>query len=128
VNKRQIYICHSGHDRAWVQAFADSLKAQGVGVWLDPWQVPVAERTRAALERGFRASDIIAFVITPENVAVPNLFFELGAALAGGKLAVPILPEDLEPSRLPYPLRVRKSLPRESPERTATRLLAETAA
>ncbi len=55
-------------------------------------------------------SDIIAFVVTPENIDRPDLFFELGAAIGSGKRAVAIVAKDLELSRLPYPLRVRKFL------------------
>jgi hypothetical protein len=45
-----------------------------------------------------------------------------------GKRAVPIVSKEVKAAELPYPLRVRRFLPRESPEETATKLLAETAA
>jgi hypothetical protein len=128
MSKRRIFISHAGADRNWVRAFAESLKAQGVMVWLDEWQVPAGEPIQEALEQGLRTSDTIAFILTPENIHHPSLFFELGAAMGMGKRAVPIVPTDLEPSQLPYPLRVRRALPKESPEETARKLLAETAA
>jgi len=126
--KRQVFISHSGADSEWVRAFAESLKAQGVTVWLDEWQVHVGEPIQNVLERALRTSDIIAFILTRENIHRPDLFFELGAAVGMGKRAVPIVPRDLETSQLPYPLRVRRSLPQGSPEETARKLLAETAA
>ncbi|HEV3256655.1 MAG TPA: toll/interleukin-1 receptor domain-containing protein [Gemmataceae bacterium] len=128
MNKRQIFISHAGADREWVWAFAESLKAQGVTVWLDEWQLHAGEPMRDALEKALRTSDTVAFILTRENIHRPDLFFELGAAVAMGKRAVPIVPKELEPSQLPYPLRVRRSLPQGSPEETARRLLAETAA
>jgi hypothetical protein len=128
MNRRRIFISHARADREWVRAFADSLQAQGVQVWLDELQIPAGKRVEEALEEGLRDSDVVAFVITPDNVRGPTLFFELGAAVAMGKRAVPIVSQDVETSDLPYPLRVRRFLARESPEETARKLLAETAA
>lgn len=128
MSKRRIFIFHAGAERDWVRAFAESLRARGVAVWLDEWQVRPGEPVEEALEEGLRTSDTIAFVLTPESIHRPDLFFDLGVAIAMRKRAVPIVPADLETSRLPYPLRVRQPLPKESPEETAERLLAETAA
>jgi hypothetical protein len=128
MSKRRIFISHAQADREWVRAFAASLEAQGVQVWLDQLRVPVGERVEEAIEQGLRHSDVVAFVITPDNVRGPNLFFELGAAVGMGKRAVPIVSKDVAPSELPYPLRVRRFLARESPEETAKKLLEETAA
>jgi hypothetical protein len=101
---------------------------RGHTVWLDELQLKAGEPSVEAIEEGLRDSDVVAFVITPENVRGPNLFFELGATLGMGKLAVPIVSREVETSQLPYPLRVRQFLPRESPEETATKLLTQTAA
>jgi len=128
MSQRRIFISHALTDRDWVRAFAESLKAEGVQVWLDELQVPAGERLEKATEQGLRGSDVVAFVITADNVRGPNLLFELGAAVAMGKRAVPIVSKNLSPSELPYPLRVRRVLLRESPEETARQLLAEMAA
>jgi hypothetical protein len=56
----------------------------------------------------------------------PDLFFEVGAAVGMGKRLVPILPKEYEPSELPYPLRVRQGILRETPEETAKKLVAAT--
>jgi len=128
MKKRRIFISHAQSDREWVRAFAEALAAQGADVWLDELQLQPGERVEREMERGFRDSDVIAFVITADNVRGPNFFFELGAAIGLGKRAVPILSQDVPNSEVPYPLRVRRFLPRESPEETAKKLLAETAA
>ena len=128
MKKRRIFISHARTDREWVRAFAEALTAQGVEVWLDELQLQAGDPLEQAMERGFRNSDVIAFVITADNVHGPNLLFELGAAVGLGKRTVPILSQDVPTNELPYPLRVRRFLPRESPEETARKLLAETAA
>jgi hypothetical protein len=124
MNPRNIFISHSRADREWVRAFAESLQAKGVQVWLDDMQIPPGERLEDAIEKGLRGSDVVAFVITPDNVRGPELLFELGAAVAMGKRSVPIVSKDVETFQLPYPLRVRQFLPRESPEETALKFLA----
>jgi hypothetical protein len=124
---QSIFISHAPTDRDWVRAFAESLKAEGVQVWLDEFEVPVGERVEEATEQGLRGSDLVAFVITADNVRDPNLLFEFGATVAMGKRAVPIVSKEMKTSELPYPFRARRILLRESPEETARQLLAETA-
>ena len=85
MKKRRILISHAQTDREWVRAFAEALTAQGVEVWLDELQLQAGDRWEQAMEQGFRASDVIAFVITADNVHGPNLLFELGAAMGLGK-------------------------------------------
>ena len=128
MSKPKVFISHSEADRDWARAFAQSLQAQGVRVWLDDMEIQLGQPVEKELERGLRGSDIIAFVLTSENLRSPNMLFELGAALGMRKPAVAIVPNDLEASQLPYPLRVRRFLRRQSPEETAKTFLAETAA
>jgi hypothetical protein len=128
MSKRRIYIYHGMSDVDWVRALAESLRSQDVEVWLDELQVRSGERSPAALEKGFRGSDVVVFVIAPDNVRRPSLFFDLGAVIAAGKRAVSIVSNDVPAADVPYPLRVRRGVPRKSPEETAKKLLAETAA
>ena len=60
-------------------------------------------RLRDALEAGLRDS-------------------ELGAAISMGKRVVPIVPRDLDPRALPFDVRLRRYLIRETPEQTAEEL------
>ncbi|HQU44330.1 MAG TPA: toll/interleukin-1 receptor domain-containing protein [Pirellulales bacterium] len=122
----KIFISHSGEDRQWVRDFAAALRSQGSEVWLDEWQLSPGEPIQERLEKGLRESDIVAFIVTPENVHRGNFLFELGAAIGMGKRAVPIVAEDMRTSDLPFPLRARFALLKESPHETAKKLLAET--
>jgi len=124
----KIFIAHSPEDDAWVRSFAEALKCQGAAVWLDEWELRAGDDLRDALERALRGSDILACVVTRENAQRPSLWFELGAAVAMGKRVVPIIAGDFDAATLPYSLRTRQSLQRTSPEETAQRLLAATAA
>jgi ABC-type branched-subunit amino acid transport system substrate-binding protein len=119
---------HADADRGWVRAFAESLRKRGVKVWFDEFEVKPGEPLVEAMEQGLRASDSIVFVMTPESVNRPNVFFEIGAAIAGGKRMVAIVSKDLDPSLLPQPLRTRRFLPQGPPEQTADELVSEASA
>lgn len=81
MKKRRIFVSHARSDREWVRAFAEALTAQGVEVWLDELQLQAGERLEQAMEQGFRDSDVIAFVITPDNVRGPKMQ-QLGAVFS----------------------------------------------
>lgn len=51
-----------------------------------------------------------------------GMFFELGAAIGMRKKVVPIVPKDLDPDALPFDLRLRRYVIRQSPEETADAL------
>lgn len=124
--KQKVFISHSGEDTEWVREFAAALRSRGSDVWLDEWRLRPGEPIQNEMEKGLRESDIVAFVITPQNVHRGNFLFELGAAIGMGKRAVPILAKGMPPSDLPFPLRDRFALRKESPDETARKLLAET--
>jgi hypothetical protein len=122
----RIFISHSGADKQWVRDFAKSLRQQGSDVWLDEVAFKPGESVPQAMEKGLRESDMVVFVVTPESVRSNYLLFELGAAIGMGKRAIPILAGNVSPSDLPFPLRSRVSLPKESPDETAKKVLAAT--
>jgi hypothetical protein len=74
------------------------------------------------LEAGLRDSDVLVPLVDPDSNWRPNLFFELGLALGTGKRVVPIVPKDLDPSVLPFNVRHRLFLIRDTPEHTAEEL------
>ena len=116
---------HPDADREWVRAFAESLIRHGVDVWFDDFEVKPGESLREALEAGLRGSDVIVSLITPGSVKRANLFFEIGAAVGMGKRVVAIVPEEVDSSILPRPLRIRRFIPQRSPEETAEELLSD---
>jgi hypothetical protein len=67
-------------------------------------------------------------LIDPENINRPYLFFEIGAAVGMGKKVIPIVPENFDVSKVPFPLRLKKFLIKRSPQATAEELAVETGA
>ena len=93
---------------------------------MDEYSIRPGESMRDALEKGLRESNMIVFLVSPESVRRPNLFFEIGAAIGMGKPFVPVISKEVDLSLLPSSLRVRKYLVRGSPQATADELISET--
>ncbi|MGH9875319.1 MAG: toll/interleukin-1 receptor domain-containing protein [Pyrinomonadaceae bacterium] len=119
---KQIFISYSNTDSEWARSFADALERHGLRVWLDKSEIQAGESWREALESGLRESDVVVALINPQTSFKANLYFELGAAIGMGKRVVPIVPREMDNSKLPFELRMRRYLVRESPENTAEQL------
>ena len=65
---------------------------------------------------------MIVALLDPESSSKPNLFFELGAAIGMGKRVVSIVPKGMDTGALPFGVRLRRYLIRETPEQTAEEL------
>ena len=117
--KGTVFISHSAKDSDWARLFAQALKERGVQVWFDEFDVQPGELWREAIEAGLRSSDVLVALVDGDPSSKPNLFFELGAAIAMGKKVVPILPKELDPNVIPFDVRLRRYLIRDTPEHTA---------
>ncbi len=122
MNEPKVFISHSVKDADWVRSFAQALKQRGVSVWFDGLDVASGDSLPDALENGLRNSDVLVAVVDSESFSRPNVLFELGAAIGMGKRVVSIVPKGIEPTALPFDVRLRRYLVRETPEQTAEEL------
>jgi hypothetical protein len=123
-----ISYSHTDSEKEWVREFVEALQRQGVSVWFDEAELPPGTVLTDAIENALRKSDTLISVVSPEGIKRSAWFyFELGAALGTHMRIVPIVPEDLDPALLPHPLRIRKYLPRKSPQQTAKAFASATA-
>ncbi len=114
------YVSHALPARTtstWATQFADELQRQGIDVAVE-WSIR-DEVSLATAERHFRQSDVVVALVDHESTESANLYFELGAAMAGDKAFIAIIPSDLDPNRLPAPLRRDGFLVQRSPAETA---------
>jgi len=118
----EVFISYSRRDAEWARSFAEALNRRGVRVWFDEFRVAPGDSLRDAVETGLRESDVFVALLDPEHPVSPNLYFELGAAIGMGKRVVAIVPRELDAAILPFDIRSKRYLTRESPEDTAEEL------
>lgn len=124
MKKPRIYISYVPSDRTWATALARALEAEGATVWIDVEEIALGAPIHEAAEKGLRTSDWIVVLLSRETSPSPNTLFEMGVAVGMGKRIVPVFSEGMDPSRVPWPLRYRRGLIRESPEETARKVFA----
>ena len=116
----KVFVSYAAADADWARQFSEALKAHGVDVWLDTLKIRAGTRIEEKLERALKECDVLVSIVTPESANSPNLFFELGAAFAMGKVVIPIVSKDAK--KVPAHLSLRQHLVRSSPMNTAKRL------
>jgi hypothetical protein len=115
----KIFISYTHRDKEWVRQFVLGLRQRGFSPWLDEQELELGTNFSDAIERAFRASNTVIFVIGSDSIQSKWMQFELGAALSTGKRIVPIIPKDIPPSSLPHSLRIRTWIERGAPDETA---------
>jgi hypothetical protein len=119
MSKKKVFISYTHDDDTWAKAFADALAQHGLSLWFDQWDIKPGEKISEAIDQALRDSESVVFLLRPESVSSPNLFFELGAAVAMRKKIIPIISEDFERSKIPIPLLQMRYLVRGTPDQTA---------
>lgn len=122
MSTHKVFISYSHSDREWAREFAVTIVRGGVEVMPSEFGIKPGQPLVEALEKELRESDAVVLLINAENVNHPDLFFEIGAALAMNKAIIPVVPKGFEYSKLPLPLQRMKFLLRNSPEETAREL------
>src|SRR5690349_18442157 len=98
-----IFVSYSRDDEAFVKRLVADLRAAGVDIWLDQYDISPGQRWDMAIERALDAATHVLFVMSKSSVQSENVRDELDTAIDAGKTIVPILIEDCKP-----PLRVRR--------------------
>jgi len=95
VAKPKVFLSFSHADRAWAEKFAGTLKESGTEIWKADWDRSNGRSLSQSLERGLRESDVVVILFDAGTLQNPNALFELGAAMAGDKAVVPVVPPGL---------------------------------
>jgi nucleoside 2-deoxyribosyltransferase len=122
MEKPQVFISHAWDDADWGRSFAQALRQHGLTVYIDDFEGKSGETRQEALETNLRNSDVLVALWDSKRESTPNVYFELGAAIAMGKRVVAVVPKDVDPTVLPLKLRWRRYLIRDTPEKTAEEL------
>jgi hypothetical protein len=120
---KDIFLCHTGADKEWVEGLAkrlesESIEGRSVSVWFDKWDIDGGGNILSKIEEGLKQSRFVGVVLSPAMTKAdwPTLewqtqVFEDPVGKRGRIL--PILrhvfdPITLEPIEIPLPLRILK--------------------
>ncbi len=78
--RRTAFIGYSPSDAAFVDRLAEDLVANGVGVWLDRWEIKVGDSITDRIREGLLESDYLLVVLSPDSVDSLWLREELNVA------------------------------------------------
>ena len=59
-----VFLSHSAKDKATVRALAERMRADGLRVWFDEWEIKVGDSIPAKIEAGLENSAILIFCMS----------------------------------------------------------------
>lgn len=106
----KVFVSYSSSDREFAQRVANALRAHGLSVWYDQWEIRVGDSIVAKIAEGIGASDALVILLSTASVASPWVAEELNAAtmrsIESRKLL--LLPARREPCAIPVLLKHRR--------------------
>jgi hypothetical protein len=95
-----IFICYARKDQSFVLRLAAGLKARGVPVWLDQWDIPAGADWNQSIDSALSMCGQFLIVLSPAAVASQQVRGELQIALDEHKPIVPVLRQACQMPRL----------------------------
>ncbi len=117
-----VFISYARKDADWVRALVGALEREALRAWYAEREIRPGEAFADRLEEGLRSSHSVVLVLTPESVHSNWMAFELGAALALQKPLIPIVSREVLEKDLPGPVRLRRYLYQDEPEKVAQQI------
>ncbi|HZI79512.1 MAG TPA: TIR domain-containing protein [Vicinamibacterales bacterium] len=99
----RVFVCYARADQAFALPLAEHLKARGVSVFVDQWDIPAEQDWDRSIDRALRECAHLLIVLSPASVDSREVRGELRTALDLGK---PVLPVLHQPCEIPRQLRV----------------------
>jgi len=78
---KDVFISYSHRDRDFVERLARDLKAAGLAVWWDEWEIKVGDSIIQKVSEGIKQSAYLAAALSPHSVQSNWVQRELGSAL-----------------------------------------------
>jgi hypothetical protein len=121
MSQPKVFISHSGNqpDETWLDEFRSSLESLNILVWFDRSTVAPGASFTQEVTKALRNSDLIVTLLEENTALSPNIYVELGIAIAMSKRMVAIVPPNLDLKLLPDPLRERSFIIKRTPQETA---------
>ena len=90
----QVFMCYAREDEDFVLKLAGALKAQGVPVWIDQWELPVGADWDMEIEEALSKSSHLVLVISPASMRSREVRDEWRAVIDEGIQIIPVLLEE----------------------------------
>ncbi len=87
----QVFISYSRRDTEFVKKLDESLKQEGLEVWVDWEDIPLSANWMEEIEAGIEGADVFVFVISPDSLASEVCRKELNYAMMRNKRFIPVL-------------------------------------
>ncbi len=78
---KQLFISYSSKDREFVSRLASDLRALGISVWWDKWEMKVGDSLSRKIQDGIAQAGWLAVVLSRNSVCSPWVERELNAAM-----------------------------------------------
>jgi hypothetical protein len=92
------FLSYSRADEEFALRLAKDLRAQGVAIFVDQWDIRPSEHWDRAIERAVGSSRGLVVIISPRSVASDNVMDEVSFAIDSHKAVLPVM---IEKSTLP---------------------------
>ena len=86
----QVFISYSRRDTEFVKKLDESLKQEGLEVWVDWEDIPLSANWMEEIEAGIEGADVFVFVISPDSLASEVCRKELNYAMMRNKRFIPV--------------------------------------
>lgn len=91
-----VFLSHNAHDKPRVRRLAERLKAAGVRVWLDEWNVAPGDLIALKVDEGLEQSRVLLLCISPAALASGWVALERSTAVHrdpanAGRRFIPLL-------------------------------------
>ena len=78
---RLVYLAHATDDKAIAGPIATGLRARGIEVWYDDWEIDAGDSLRQKMEEGLGDCTHFLVLLTPRSIARPWVAEEIDAGL-----------------------------------------------
>lgn len=96
----RIFLSHNSRDQEWCEWLKASAEEMGIAAYLAEHDVRPGTNLAAKVTAAIDASDAVVVLITDNSVQAPYVQQEIGWALKGGKVVIPLLQPDIATDRL----------------------------
>jgi len=109
---KQVFLSYAQDDKAVARRLAEGLRAAGLRVWFDEWELGVGDSIVPRIEQAVATSDLLLVLLSPRSVESRWVQMELGSFLVRElkDRAITLIPALIEDCEIPRVLADRQYL------------------